>query len=327
MLLVMKRFILVFIFLLFFATSESFAQAQFSGLSGVNGSSLVLSPRFPEPGEEVRLTLNDYSINTNGATIQWFLDGAEVQNAANERSLTVRAKNIGEKTEVVALTTLPNSAQLQTKAVINPIRVDMLIEADTIAPSFYKGRTIPTVGSTVQVTALPFTDTPKPPTAYAYTWKVKGKVVGGGSRFGKNALTFNPGFGKNIPVSVDIYDESGAHITSESIIVPLAKPELHFYEMNPLRGMSERVMDDSFIFVGDEIRVRAEPYFLDRSLLTQNPHTEWKINNRSIDNPSTDPQEITLRKEGDQGSFKLEFHIRNLQQLLQGVEDSIRISF
>ncbi len=327
MLLVMRRTALFLICFLFCATSATTALAQFTGLSGGTGSNLVLSPRFPEPGEAVRVSLNDYSINTNGATIQWFVDGTEVTNAANERTLTIRAKGLGNTTEIAARTTLPNGVQLHTKATIDPVRVDMLIEADTIAPSFYKGRTIPTVGSVVQVTALPFTDTAKAPTAFAYTWKVKGKVVGGGSRFGKNAISFNSGFGKNIPVAVDIYDSAGKHIASESIIVPLAEPELHFYEMNPLRGMSERVMDDTYVFIGNEVHVRAEPYFLDTSLLSSNPHVEWKLNNRSIENASSDPQEITLRKEGDRGSFNLEFHIRNLQQLLQGVEDSVTISF
>lgn len=326
MLMVMKRSISLLIFIVF-AISTSFVHAQIPNTSGGAASSLTLSPQHPEPFEEVRITLNDYTLNTNGATFAWFIDGTEIQSAANERAITITAGELGSITEITEITTLPGGAKIPTKVIIKPIRVDMLIEADTIAPLFYKGRTVPAVGSTVSVTAIPFTGTPQNPESFSYTWKVRNEVIGGGSRFGKNHIAFNSDFGKNIPVSVEIYDNTGALVTKESIIVPLSEPELHFYEINPLRGLSERVMGNNFTFIGDEIRVRAEPYFLDSALLSQNPHIEWKLNNRTTQNQSGDPQEITLRKEGTTGSFTLEFHIRNLRQLLQGVKDTVTISF
>jgi hypothetical protein len=323
----MKRIVTFFVFVVFFVCATPHANAQFSNTTNIGGSILELSPRYPEPGEQVRITLNDYTLNTNGATTAWFIDGIEHTGAANERSIVITVGKLGSTTEVMEITTLPSGVQIPTQVTIEPARIDMLIEADTIAPTFYKGRTVPAEGSVVRVTALPFTKETQSPDSYSYTWKVRNKVVSGGSRFGKNSISFTSDFGKNIPVSVEVYDDRGNIVAGESITVPLAEPELHFYEINPLRGISEHVIGDNYTFIGDEIHVRAEPYFIDRSLLAQNPHIEWKINNRSVNNPSTDPQEITLRKQGDTGSFKLEFHIRNLQQLLQGIKDSITISF
>tara|TARA_B100000745_G_scaffold288159_1_gene225362 strand:- start:80 stop:1051 length:972 start_codon:yes stop_codon:yes gene_type:complete len=323
----MKRIITLFVFGVFFVSLTHTTFAQFSSAPGVGGVSLELSPRYPEPGEQVRITINDYTLNTNGATNAWFIDGIELTNAANERSILITAGELGSTTEVVEVTTLASGVELQSKVVIEPVRVDMLVEADTITPAFYKGRSVPAEGSLVRVTALPFESTTKSPSSYAYTWKVRNKVISGGSRFGKNSISFTSDFGKNIPVSVEVYDDRGNIVTSESTVVPLADPELYFYEVNPLRGVAEHIIGSNYTFIGDEIKVRAEPYFIDRALLAQNPYIEWKLNNRTIQNPSTDPQEITLRKEGDRGSFQIEFHIRNLQQLLQGVKDSITISF
>lgn len=314
--------------LLFFIVPTEYVHAQVPDLTNqTNPSVLVLSPRYPEPNETVTATLNDYSINTNGATIQWFVGGKEVSNSENERAVEFSTGGLGSSLRVVALTTLPNGSVLKAESIIQPVRIDILIEADTRVPSFYKGRAIPATGGSVQLTALPFTGEARNPESYSYTWRVGDKVHGGGSRFGKNSINFTADFQKQILVSVDVMDTDGEMVTSESIYIPLTDPELHFYEINPLRGMAEVAMGDTFIFVGEEIKVRAEPYFIDNSLFSEKPHQEWKLNRKKVANPNSDQQEITLRRSGDSGSFNLEYHIRNLKQLLQGVKDDITINF
>ncbi|MFT7507142.1 MAG: hypothetical protein ACI92I_000281 [Acidimicrobiales bacterium] len=326
----MRNTFLLFFFILnisFFAFPGE-GTAQFGNpIDPSSASTLVFSPRYPEPNEQITIELNDYSINTSGAAIQWFIDGTEEVLVQNERSISITAGELGSKTIVTAITTLANGSRIEAQKNITPIRIDMLIEADTLAPSFYKGRTIPSTGSSIQVTALPFTGVDRNPETFSYVWRVDDKVQGGGSRYGRNSITFTSGFEKNILVSVDVIDDAGNILSSESTYIPLANPELHFYEINPLRGMSEIAMNNGFIFLGDEIKIHAVPYFVDKSLVTNNPHIEWKLNNQTIQNPSTNPQEITLRKEGDSGSFAIEFHIRNLRQLLQGVKDSVTINF
>lgn len=319
----------IIVFLVFvgvYTPTQTDAQSL-PGFSAVNASSLVTKPRYPEPYEQVTVTLNDYSINTQGATVSWFINGIEQTTLRNERSIQITAGILGTTDTIRAITTLPNGSTLRAETTIQPMRVDMLIEAETLTPVFYKGRAVPSSGSLVRITAIPFTGENKSPTSYSYVWKVGDTVQSGGSQYGKNFTTFTSSFEKNVFVSVDVLDGSGKILTSESIYVPIADPELYFYEINPLRGMSEQAMGSNFIFMGDEVQVRAEPYFISSALLSQNPHRQWKLNTQTVDNPSTDPQEITLRKEGASGSFTLEFHIRNLQQLLQGVKKSIALTF
>jgi hypothetical protein len=313
---------------LFFTASTDHIQAQVPGLADqTNPSVLVLSPQYPEPNEEVTATLNDYSVNTSGASTRWFIDGTEISDSRNERSVVFSARGLGNPLRILAVTTLSNGSILRAERTITPVRLDILIEADTRVPSFYKGRAIPATGGSVQLTALPFTGEARNPESYSYTWRVEDRVQGGGSRFGKNSISFTAEFQKQIRVSVDVIDTDGTIVTSESIYVPLADPELYFYEINPLRGMAEVAMGDRFIFVGEEIKVRAEPYFIDNALFSKSPHQEWKLNSQTVANPNSDQQEITLRRSGDSGSFTLEYHVRNLAQLLQGVKDSITIRF
>ncbi len=300
--------------------------AQFpSNFSQNNPSTLSFSPQYPEPNEEVTVTLNDYSIDTSGAIITWFIDGKEVTEAKNERQIIYIAGALGDSNTITALTVLPNGTTLRAEKEIRPVRIDMLIEANTQVPVFYKGRSIPAVGGEVQVTALLFTGAPGDPQAYSYRWKMDGKILGGGSRFGKNSISFTADFEREVLVAVDILDTDGSVVASENTYIPLVQPELYFYEVNPLRGISEIAMTNNFILVGDEIKVRAEPYFIDTSLFANNPLQEWKLNQKKIINPSPDQQELTLRRSGDRGSFSLEYHIRNLKQLLQGIKGAITI--
>jgi hypothetical protein len=230
----------------------SLALAQFAATSN-SGSTLILSPRFPEPDQTVTIELNDYSINTLGATYTWFVNGTELVSAKNARSIQINAGENGTRSEVVAQTRLASGATLETKTTITPIRVDMLIEADTAVPVFYKGRSLPSSGSNIRVTAIPFVST------YSYTWRVGSTIVGGSSTFGKNSVTFSSGFEKFMNVSVDILDRDGSLITTENVRVPISDPELHFYEVDPLSGLQERAIDDTYIFTNEETTFRAEP--------------------------------------------------------------------
>lgn len=316
---------MLFVALFLFPT---LGQAQFSGAASLlNPSQISVSPAYPDPGESVELSLNDYSIDTSGAKIAWFRDGQEITAARNLRNIRVTAGALGSSETITVKTTLSSGSVLTATAVIKPVRVDLLVEADTLIPAFYAGRALPSSGSTVRVTALPFTGTPRAPEAYSYRWSVADKVVGGGSQFGKNSVVFRSQFEKVMNVAVEVIDSSGKTVAKKSVNVPIVKPELHFYTVNPLAGESPIAMGNNFIFSGEEMLVRAEPYFVDNNIFRQNHTSEWKINNQTIENPSADPQEITLRKQGDRGTFSLEFSIRNLQNLLQGIEDSINIRF
>lgn len=305
--------------------SAGTAEAQSSVFGG--GSSLIASPHYPEPNQSVRLELNDFSLNTQGASYRWFVNGSEVTAAKNQRTFTTTVGELGTKTVVEVRTTLANGASVPATITLTPIRIDMLIEADTRTPSFYIGRALPSSGSLTRVTVLPFTSSGNQPGAYSYIWRVGETVVDGGSRVGKNSVTFRSGFERNVEVGVDILDGTGQLVATKTIFVPMSDVVLHFYQIDPLQGVIERAFSKQHIFVGDEMRVRAEPYYLDTTLAANNRFTEWKLNGARIENPSEDAQEIVLRKTGVRGSFNLEFHIRNLRQLLQGVKDSVTLTF
>jgi len=79
-------------------------------------------------------------------------------------------------------------------------------------------------------------------------------------------------------------------------------------------------MGSNFIFVGEEIKVRAEPYFIDNTLFLAAPHQEWKLNGQTITNPNPNQQELPFVDLVTVALFTLEYHVRNLKQLFTRCE-------
>jgi hypothetical protein len=127
-------------------------------------------------------------------------------------------------------------------------------------------------------------------------------------------------------VSVTVQDSTNTVIASKSMRLDATEPEIVFYEDNALRGIMKQALLPNSTILGSEITVRAEPYFMSTTIPTQDLHREWSINGRTTTTKNQNLNSITLEK-ASSNSFLLDFHIRNLGQLLQGARESIRISF
>lgn len=316
------RYLLVL--LLFFSISGIPAHAQNIGTP--NGLSIESMPRFPEAGEDVTLSLDVYSLANQNVSITWYLDGIIEPTFQNLRTITTTAGDIGSVTQVRAVITAGDTP-LEVRHQIVPTQVDLIVEADTTVPVRYQGRPLPSIGSTVRVIAIPTITSDSAANTYGYTWRLNNQVIGGGTRLGQNSISFTMPLDRESVVAVDVSDATGKTIAGESVVVPAVDPIVMFYPNNPLRGQSAIAINDSYTLVGQEIDIRAEPFFLDTNILTRNPFIEWQINSQTITNPSTDPLAITLQNAGGSGAFAIAFELRNRQQLLQGVEKSFTLRF
>ena len=262
----MKRYLassLFFLTLLALVPTEHVAH-QTGLMSGITpAAELALSPAHPNPLSPVTIRLQDYTYNSTGATINWLIDGVSSEAYANQREISLNTKAAGESTTVVAITRLPSGATVRAETVITPVQVDFLVEANTLTPTFYHGRALPTAGSQVRVTAVPFLGATTNPSNYSYRWEVKDDVVDGGAVRGKNATMFRSQFETSMPITVSIYDTAGNLLTRKQHTVAIEEAEIYFYERNPLRGLLPVAIQSPQPFLGQEMTIRAEPYFYD----------------------------------------------------------------
>ncbi len=299
--------------------------AQFS--QTVPEAFIDVSPRFPDPYSEVKLTLNTATLNTTGTQITWFIDGVKRSEFKNSRTITITTGNFGGEITAVANLIFPNGAVQKIEKTISVVRADITIEADTFVSPFYKGRSLPSVGSTVRASVVPFDGSSTGVEQYSYTWRLNNKALEGGSIYGKNYVSFILPIGRKHFLGVDVNDSKGNAVVSKTIIINTREPEVLFYEDNPLKGLSRNMVANPHIMVQDEIKIHAEPYYLSRSVVDSNMLIEWKIDGKRVNTRQKDFGTIVLQRSLVSGVSNVEFHIRDLNNYLQGVKGSFRVQF
>ena len=306
-----------------FLMTPLFSHAQLS--QSDTSAAIRVTPAYPEPNTSVTLTLEAYTYNQNGSSISWYIDGIEDVGKKNQREVELIVGDYTDATEVIARLTLADGTAIDIKRSIMPTRIDIVLEADTLVPLFYKGRALPSAGSVIRAVAIPVSR--HTPSELTYTWRLNNKSLHKGPLRGQDTAEFELLYGGEATISVEVADPNGVVFAKKIVQVNTVEPEMYFYETNVLRGLSRHALFSPHQLIGNETTVRAEPYYMDKHILEKDVHMEWKINGSTVENPSSDPQNITLRNNGGTGSFKIEFHIRNLENLLQGIREDFTLTF
>ena len=288
--------------------------------------SIGLDPQFPAPGDSFTAQLDDYSISNFGATIVWTLDGEELTQFRNSRSITLKAGAVGETTELEVALYGQSGRAYSAKREITPRYLDVIIEPITYAPAHYAGRPLPIFGSQVLLTALLHERSGLVNHAnYTYTWQVGNKYIDGGPVRGKYKTFITIPHGLNILVTVEIRDGQGQSVARRLFTIPSVEIDTQFYEVNPLFGMSQKAITNNYRLLSNSSTIYAIPYNLDLYARTENQNIEWRIDGRRV-NPGTNPYQITVSNFGG-SSAKIQFKIRNTVDLLQGDDTSVTVSF
>ncbi len=317
----------VFIMLtLVFALPVSSLEAQTSNLIyGQEALTIDLTPAYPAPGEAFTATVNDYALPVQGIGLRWVVDGKPLA-ADNQRTITLTAKDVGSITTIDLIVDLPGGGTSRATKRIEPVYLDIILEPQTRTPAFYHGRALPSIGSSVNATAI-INGGAVSPGALIYTWRVNNETLENGAVRANNTVTFTMPRGQFATLSLEVSRLDGTLLGRRIFDIQNSEPRLVFYETNPLYGLTMKAVQDSLLLVGSSLSVRAEPYYLD--LLTYNnpDYLEWKIDGVINRNPSANPYEVTVAQTGVSGSSRVNFHVRNTTQVLQGVQGGFRLTY
>jgi hypothetical protein len=302
--------------------------AQVGGTIGdITGENvtIILNPQYPNPGEQITATIDDYALNSTGASITWFFDDLSAPAVDNNRTINFVAPTIGNSMKVVARLRFRDGKTLEATRTITPLYLDLIIEPQTYTPIFYKGRALPTKGSLVYINALlQDKNGPVKSADYSYSWTLNNKSVYGGARPGGNWAQIEVPHGQSSIITIAVQDRTGQTVARKVVAIPTSKLEVQFYERNSLFGLSQKAIQRDLIISGNGVSIKAVPYNLDIRSINGNLFTEWSINNRPTQTDAADPFEINLER-GTAGSAIIGFKIRNLSELLQSDERSFQI--
>jgi hypothetical protein len=301
------------------------ALAQFADLLPGQEISVALEPAFAQPHTQVIARLNDYAAEVDGATIDWQINGVARNELRNQRSVTFMSGEAGSETRLVVRLTLPGGAVRTASAAVVPRYLDIIVEPQSYVPPFYRGRPLPSAGSTVNLTAL-IDGGAVSPAGLSYLWRVNNETLLGGATRGRNKVSFTMPLGGAI-VSLEVRRASDGAILGRRVFELMSsEPVIVFYEVSPLYGLLELALQN-FPLIGQSATVRAVPYYLDIETYNNPGLAEWRINGVRTTNNGDNPYEATLSRAFGVGIVSLDFHVRNLDQLLHGARGRLQVNF
>lgn len=302
------------------------AQLDLLGISNPE-IGITLSPSYPSPGEVVTASLDDYAGGVFGAQINWSYNGEPILDATNERQIQFIASSAGVESIIEAELILAQGGSQIIRESIRPVFMDIIIEPQTRVPDWYLGRALPSLGAQVNATVLLNDGSFINPQNVVYTWRLNKNVLEGGPVRGGNQMAFSTPRGRSMVLSVTAADTAGEVIASRLILVNAVTPELAFYEKHTLYGQRQLPIDGQTSVIGNVLTLKAEPFFLDTRVYNNPDVSEWEINRQSTDNGIQNPYEITLQRGATSGQTLVNFHVRSLQEVLQGAEEAIVVNF
>jgi hypothetical protein len=279
----------------------------------------------PVPHESVTISLDDYSMHAVGAQVFWFVDDAEQAESKDARSITINAGALGVKTSVRATIVRADDSRASASIVIMPAVVDLVLEADTYVPSFYKGRALPSRTSTLHATAVVNDGGALPDTAYTYRWTVGEEVLFGGPVRGKNSVSFPiPLYSKEL--TVEVISPEGSTIARKSMTLQSVQPELYFYEWSPLKGLYQKTVSDPFALIGNETTVYGEPYFVNAAPTNVNADVTWTIDRQVVPSDPDALRALTITPDLIGQGASVALRILTKDRVPQLVERSVTMS-
>jgi len=195
--------ILFIITLLFFiAPLISNAQALFTS----EDISAVITPESPGPNQNVAVQIESFNFDLNKATISWYVNDKLLQSGVGITTFQFTSGALGKTTK---LTIIANDGKnrITKNLTFYPAEVNIVWEADSYTPPFYKGKAMYPNQGDIKIVALPnFIDkngASLSPTKLAYTWKKDGTTLGSQSGYDKQAIVV-PGGIMSRPFSVEV---------------------------------------------------------------------------------------------------------------------------
>ncbi len=292
---------------------------------------LATAPLYPQPHKTVRVYINDSSAQYNSSPISWYQDGKKILEGVGKTSVNITAGANGSQTSVSAIVTLDNGSTLTKNLTIRPTGVDLLWQAESYTPAFYKGKALVPYQGKVKIVAMPSLISGGSELAadtLTYTWKLNGRVLGSLSGYGRSTLeltadVINP----VMNVEVVVTNKSKSVTGGTSITINPQSPAIVMYEDSPLYGtLYNQTLSDKVSLKGQEVSINAAPYYFSTATSHGLPasYLVWSINGKE----SVVSNTLTLRKPSNTtGSTLVSVGSKGEAALMQGSTAQVLITY
>lgn len=288
-------------------------------------------PQFPKANENIFFEVISYSTDLNQATIIWLKNGKQVVSGVGLKNFSTKAGRLGEKIKVSAFIKTSDNKEVVKTATVIASEVDLIWEANSYTPPFYKGKALFPNEGDITVVAFPhilndggqrINDN-----RIIYKWMIGDKVLVENSGVGKKTYTYTSDILLDpFDITVEASAPDMSRTAKNSIFVESINPIALFYKNDPIFGiLSEKNIEGVLKISDPEIVLTVIPYFFsvkrrDNGLLNY----EWNMNNKILEkmNKST----MTFRNEGSkEGMVKLSTQVSHFTKQFQNIANGFTI--
>ncbi len=298
----------------------------------VQSMEITTSPINPKPHDKVSATITNYSTDLDRADISWYENGVLKERGMGKTNFTFTIGGFGISTTIEAVVNTVEGFTVKKKKMITPEEIDIMWEADTYTPPFYKGKALLSVKSKIKLIAMPnfYSDGKKISSKnLIYIWRKNSTMVQKNSGYGKNIFyDESPVLYDERKMSVEVSSFDKSITAYKAINLVSGIPEILFYKNDPLEGVLYRkAIQGRYELSGEELSLRAEPYFFskeDKDI--GNLVYKWYINDNKINNLG---QNAIFRQESKKitGFSRIKIQINNLYRKYQKASNSFILSF
>jgi len=305
-----------------------------AGLDFGTDFSLSITPEHPAPGDTAHITAHSTLLDLDAGTITWYMNGAKYASGRGLSEADILVGPLGSEMRIEVVLTEAGFERAAAEALIRPTEIDLLWESDSYAPPLFRGRALPSEGTTLRLEAMPhFVRANRsfvPASDIYFTWRRNDYVVKSVSGRGKSrALLESPSLFGTDTISVEARTSDGAFSGEASIRVPSTEPILTLYENHPIFGiMYHRAFGAQNLLPEVETSFVAVPYFANATRAGDSGLIyEWRVNGNRIVNDVSHPNEITIDARGSTGIARIELALSHITNLFLNSSGSWAVTF
>lgn len=296
-----------------------------------NELGVEIIPNYPRPNEPVFINLTLYTDDLNSADISWYRNDKLVLSGKGKVNYSFMASGIGEETKIEIRIKLLSGTSFSKSFVLNPASIDLVWEANSYVPPFYKGKALHSRQGNLKVVAMPeFVKNGKRVSAenLIYEWSNGVDVYQSQNGYGKNVLILNGSIlGQTDKIEVLVTDPINNLVAEAFLDVSPSDPQIVFYQNDPYYGhIFDTALTGSFELKTDEVQILAAPYFFTKEregLLKY----EWRLNGTSVQNLYGSRTAIFKKPENQTGRSVISLRMENINRILQQADNNLGIIF
>jgi hypothetical protein len=180
------------------------------------------------------------------------------------RSFSTLVGAAGSKTIVMVKVETIEGDDIEKSKTFSAATVDLVWEAESYTPPFYKGKPLLTQYSEVRIVALPrLNNDTFASKDLIYTWSKDGRVLGSLSGYGKNTLRLDGiTTAQTVRIAVSVSDRNNTMTAEDELVLNPGRPKLVTYAYSPAHGtLYNMALTANQKMETKEVSFVAVPYF------------------------------------------------------------------